>query len=87
MDSLQNPTSLCQLKVPGQTHLSPTKPPFECSSIYCRCGFLSLKVVIAQVVDQWHSIRAGWVGIPGQTWRFYRSEWLSIYSHRVLGFF
>ena len=29
-----------------------------------------LAVVVAQVVEQWHSVCAGWVQIPGQTWLF-----------------
>ena len=29
-----------------------------------------LAVVVVQVVEQWHSVCAGWVQIPGQTWLF-----------------
>ena len=46
-----------------------------------------LEVVVAQVVEPWHSVWAGWVQIPGRTLAFFSSELLSIYSHWVLGFF
>ena len=38
-------------------------------------------VVVSQVVEQWHSVRAVQVRIPGRTWLF--SKMLSIYSRRA----
>ena len=45
------------------------------------------EVVVAQVVERWHTVWAGRVLIPGQTLAFLSSELLSIYSHWVSGFF
>ena len=45
------------------------------------------EVVVAQVVEPWHSVWAGRVRIPGWTLAFFSSELLSIYSHWVSGFF
>ena len=41
-------------------------------------------VVVAQAVEQWHSVRASRVRILGRTWLF--SEMLSIYSRWALGY-
>ena len=62
---------LCNIKLMASTFLSSTRR----------------EVVVAQVVELWHSVWAGRVQIPGQTLGFFRSELLSINSHWVLGFF
>ena len=49
--------------------------------------FVFLYMVVAQVVERWHSVQAGPVQIPDRTLAFFSSEMLSIYSHWVSGFF
>ena len=44
-------------------------------------------VMVAQVVERWHSVRAGQVQIPGCTWPIFGFELLSIYSRWVACFF
>ena len=45
---------------------------------------LMLAVVVAQVVERWHSVQPSRVRMPGRTWLFW--EMLSIYSRWVSGY-
>ena len=62
--------------------------PFDVDNSKVKCKqFSKVEVVVAQVVECWHSAWAVRVRIPGRTLAFFRSELLSIYSHWVAGFF
>ena len=52
---------------------------------HCELTIFSMAVVVAQAVEQLHSVRASRVRIPGRTWLFF-GRMLSIYSRWALGY-